>query len=73
MIQLATLDGHADTSELRLARAYANAWGIPEQDLVEWIHRYEERHRTGARRFLLKLKSFFFAPAAEPVPSSGGT
>ncbi len=71
MIQLAAIDGHADTSELRLAKAYANAWGIPEEDLVAWIDRYQDAHLSSARRFLLKLKSFFFAPAPEPAPSEG--
>lgn len=71
MIQLATIDGHADTSELRLAKAYANAWGIPEDDLVGWIEQYQDAHLSSARRFLLKLKSFFFAPAPEPAPQGG--
>ena len=71
MIQLASVDGYADTSELRLAKAYANAWGIPEEDLVAWIERYQDAHVSSARRFLLKLKSFFFAPVSEPAPSGG--
>jgi hypothetical protein len=71
MIQLASIDGHADTSELRLAKAYANAWGIPEADLVDWVERYRDVHTSSARRFLMKLKSFFFAPAAEPAPDRG--
>lgn len=71
MIQLAAIDGQPDTSELRLAKAYANAWGIPEEDLVAWIDRYQDAHLSSARRFLLKLKSFFFAPAQEPAPSGG--
>lgn len=71
MIQLAAIDGHADTSELRLAKAYANAWGIPEEDLVAWLERYQDQHLSSARRFLLKLKSFFFAPAQEPAPTGG--
>lgn len=70
MIQLATIDGYADTSELRLAKAYANAWGIPEDDLVEWVERYREAHTSSARRFLLKLKSFFFGPTAEPAAAT---
>lgn len=71
MIQLAALDGQPDTSELRLAKAYANAWGIPEEELIGWIDRYKDAHLSSARRFLLKLKSFFFAPAHEPAPSGG--
>lgn len=71
MIQLASVDGHADTSELRLAKAYANAWGITEDELLVWIDRYQDAHVSSARRFLLKLKSFFFTPVPETATTGG--
>ncbi len=68
MVQLAAVDGETDVQELRIARAYASAWGVPTALVNEWVERYKERHATGVRRFFRKLRSFFFVDVpAGPV------
>jgi hypothetical protein len=70
MVQLAAVDGETDLQEIRIAKAYASAWGVPTALVNEWVERYKERHTTGVRRFFRKLRSFFFVDVAEEAAAA---
>lgn len=66
MTQLACVDGHADPSELRVVESYAAAWGIPREDLDDWVARYRHQYASDVQRFVQRLKSFFVRPQEDP-------
>lgn len=66
MTQLACVDGHADPSELRVVESYAAAWGIPREDLDDWVERYRHQYASDVQRFVQRLKSFFVRPHEAP-------
>jgi uncharacterized tellurite resistance protein B-like protein len=62
LTELSCLDGVADSSEMRIVRAYAAMWNVEDDTLGAWVEKYRLAHATRARRWLLRVKEFFFAP-----------
>jgi uncharacterized tellurite resistance protein B-like protein len=59
MAQLAYADGVADPSELRVLRAFADAWSVPEEEVDHWLETYRTARRSRQRRLLDRLRAFF--------------
>jgi uncharacterized tellurite resistance protein B-like protein len=62
MTELSCLDSVADSSEIRIVRAYASMWGIDDETIGDWVAKYQLAHASKGRKFYLRLKDFFFAP-----------
>jgi hypothetical protein len=58
MCETAAIDGFPDESELRVIRAFAAAWHIPDEKVDFWIWGYESVHTAGARQLWNKLRRF---------------
>ena len=61
MAQLAYSDGVADPSEVRVVRAYADAWGVSQDEVDRWLETYRTARRSRQQRLLDRLRSFFLA------------
>lgn len=61
MAQLVYADGVADPSEVRVLRAYADAWAVPQDDVDELLETYRAARRSRQQRLLDRLRSFFLA------------
>jgi uncharacterized tellurite resistance protein B-like protein len=66
MVELAAIDGVPDRSELRVIRAYASAWRIPERRVEDWVEIYELRHASRARRLLYRLRDVLWFEEEKP-------
>ncbi|MEI8254700.1 MAG: hypothetical protein WCJ30_03420 [Deltaproteobacteria bacterium] len=62
MTELACLDGVADSSEMRIVRAYAAIWSVEDQALGGWVEKYRLARASRGRRWMLRVKDFFLAP-----------
>ena len=62
MTELACIDGIADSSEIRIVRAYASMWSVDEIEIARWVEKYRIARASRTRRWLLRLKDFFLAP-----------
>lgn len=61
MAQLAYADGVADPSEVRVLRAFADAWGVEQSEVDRWLETYRLARRSRRQRLLDRLRSFFLA------------
>ena len=61
MAQLAYADGVADPSEVRVLRAYADAWGVSQDEVDHWLETWRAARRSRQQRLLDRLRSFFLA------------
>lgn len=68
MAQMAVVDGFTDSSEVRVVKAFADAWGIGGERVDVWFDRYREQNASDAQRFFRRLKNFF---TATPTASAG--
>ncbi len=58
MCEVAMIDGLADEAEVRVVRAYAGAWQVPEEKVDIWLWGYEHASASPARQFWLKIRRF---------------
>lgn len=58
MCEVAMVDGLADDAELRVVRAYASAWQVPEEKVETWLWGYEHAQASAARQFWLRIRRF---------------
>lgn len=58
MCETAMIDGMPDASELRVIRAYAAAWNVPDEKLELWIWAYENANSSAIRQLWLKIRRF---------------
>jgi len=58
MCETAMIDGLPDASELRVIRAYAAAWNVPDEKLELWIWAYENANSSAIRQLWLKIRRF---------------
>ena len=61
MAQVAYADGVADPSEVRVLRAFADAWGVAQEEVDRWLETYRTARRSRQQRLLDRLRSFFLA------------
>jgi len=61
MAQLAYADGVADPSEVRVVRAFADAWGVSQDEVDHWLETWRAARRSRQQRLLDRLRSFFLA------------
>ena len=61
MAQLAYADGVADPSEVRVLRAFADAWTVPQEDVDRWLETYRAARRSRQQRLLDRLRAFFLS------------
>ncbi len=61
MAQLAYADGLADPSEVRVLRAFADAWAMDQAEVDRWLETYRLARRSRQQRLLDRLRSFFLA------------
>ncbi len=61
MAQLAYADGLADPSEVRVLRAFADAWAMDQAEVDRWLETYRLAGRSRRQRVLDRLRSFFLA------------
>lgn len=61
MAQLAYADGVADPSEVRVLRAFADAWAVPQDDVDRWLETYRAARRSRQQRLIDRLRAFFLA------------
>lgn len=61
MCETACADGIADASEVRVIRAYAAAWHIPDDKVNLWLWGYEHANASGARQLWLKIRRFLLS------------
>ena len=61
MAQLAYADGVADPSEVRVVRAFADAWDIPQSSVDAALERFSGKRRSRRQRLLDRLRTFFLA------------
>jgi uncharacterized tellurite resistance protein B-like protein len=59
MAQLAYADGVADPSEVRVLRAFADAWSVPEEEVDRQLEAYSAARRSRRQRLLDRLRAFF--------------
>lgn len=59
MAQLAYADGVADPSEVRVLRAFADAWKVEQAEVDRWLATYRAARRSRRQRLLDRLRSFF--------------
>ncbi len=62
MTELACIDGVADSSEMRIVRAYAAIWSVDDDVLGGWVEKYRLARASRGRRWMLRVKDFFLAP-----------
>jgi uncharacterized tellurite resistance protein B-like protein len=58
MCEVAMVDGLADDAEVRVVRAYASAWQVPEEKVETWLWGYEHAQASAARQFWLRIRRF---------------
>jgi len=58
MCETATVDGMPDESERRVIRAYAAAWGVPDEKVEFWMWGYESMSTSLVRQLWMKLRRF---------------
>ena len=58
MCETATVDGMPDESERRVIRAYAAAWGVPDEKVEFWMSGYESMSTSLVRQLWMKLRRF---------------
>ena len=58
MCETATVDGMPDESERRVIRAYAAAWGVPDEKVDFWMWGYENMSTSLFRQLWMKLRRF---------------
>ncbi len=61
MCELATVDGLGDEAELRVVRAYAAAWRVPEEKVETWLWGYEHAQASAGRQFWLRIRRFLLS------------
>lgn len=61
MAQLAYADGVADPSEVRVLRAFADAWGVDQAEVDRWLETYRAARRSRRQRLFDRLRSFFLS------------
>jgi uncharacterized tellurite resistance protein B-like protein len=61
MCETACADGIPDASEVRVIRAYAAAWDVPEDKLSLWLWGHEQAAASGARQLWLKIRRFLLS------------
>jgi hypothetical protein len=61
MCELATVDGLGDEAELRVVRAYASAWRVPEEKVETWLWGYEHAQASAGRQFWLRIRRFLLS------------
>ena len=60
-LKLAYADGVADPSEVRVVRAFADAWGVSQDEVDHWLETWRAARRSRQQRLLDRLRSFFLA------------
>lgn len=58
MCETSMIDGMPDASEIRVIRAYAAAWNVPEEKLDLWLWAYENAGTSAMRQLWLKIRRF---------------
>jgi hypothetical protein len=58
MCETAAIDGMPDDSEIRVIRAFAAAWRVPDDKVNLWLWGYENIHASSARLFWLRIRRF---------------
>lgn len=61
MCETAAIDGMPDDSEIRVIRAFATAWNIPDEKVDLWLWGYENIHASSARLFWLRIRRFLLS------------
>ncbi len=61
MCELAAVDGLGDEAELRVVRAYAAAWRVPEEKVETWLWGYEHAQASAGRQFWLRIRRFLLS------------
>ncbi len=61
MCETAAIDGMPDDSEIRVIRAFATAWHIPDEKVDLWLWGYENIHASSARLFWLRIRRFLLS------------
>ncbi len=69
MCEVAMVDGLADDAELRVVRAYASAWQVPEEKVDIWLWGYEHAQASAARQFWLRIRRFVLSSRWETQDS----
>ena len=69
MCEVAMVDGLADDAEVRVVRAYASAWRVPEEKVSTWLWGYEHAQASPARQFWLKIRRFVLSSRWEKEDS----
>lgn len=69
MCEVAMVDGLADDAEVRVVRAYASAWRVPEEKVETWLWGYEHAQASPARQFWLKIRRFVLSSRWEKEDS----
>lgn len=59
MAQVAYANGVADPSEVRVLRAFADAWGIAQGEVDRCMETYRTARRSRQQRLIDRLRSFF--------------
>jgi uncharacterized tellurite resistance protein B-like protein len=59
MVQLAYADGVADPMEVRVLRAFADAWAVPQDEVDRMLETFRLAQRSRQRRLLDRLRAFF--------------